>query len=219
MAKKCPPGVLCIGNFTLFLLLIVCIGIVYFMRIHMLAQYDVMDRINNIKNITSGIVNSGIKREKIVVKPPKTKTETTIIDTTKGNMLLDPNVPPLKKPVNYIGTRRQDYSDRGVPINIRTRGNRLARYTQVGFLKGLTRKELIYPLYGRPNDTSRDKWNYYTLNDTGIKLPISKNSRSCTGEYGCDELFDGDNVYVEGVDSVFVATIYENEANRYIPYL
>ena len=78
---------------------------------------------------------------------------------------------------------------------------------------------MIYPLYGRPNDTSRDKWNYYTLNDTGIKLPISKNSRSCTGEYGCDELFDGDNVYVEGVDSVFVATIYENEANRYIPYL
>ena len=112
-----------------------------------------------------------------------------------------------------------DYSDKGVPINIRTRGNRLNSYTQIGFLKGVVRTHLIYPLYGRPNDTSRGKWNYYTLNDTGIKLPINKESRSCTGEYGCDELFDGDNVYVEGIDSVFVATIYENEANRYIPYL
>ena len=30
----------------IFLLLIVCVGIVYFMRIHMLAQYDIMDHIN-----------------------------------------------------------------------------------------------------------------------------------------------------------------------------
>jgi hypothetical protein len=207
MAKRCPPGVLCIENFTLFILLLVCFGIVYFMRFHMLTQYDVIDRINNIKDV----------KEKIIISPAKPKT--TVINTTKGNMLLDPNVPPLKKPVNYVDTRERDYSDKGVPINIRTRGNRLGRYTQLGFLKGLTRRNLIYPLYGRPNDTSRDKWNYYTLNDTGIKLPISKGSRSCTNEYGCDQLFDGDNVYVEGIDSVFVATIYENETNRYIPYL
>lgn len=208
MAKKCPPGVLCIENFTLFTLLFVCIGIVYFMRVHMLAQYDVIDRINNING----------EQKQIIIKEPD-KTKTTIIDKTKGNMLLDPNVPPLKKPVNYVDTRKYDYSDKGVPINIRTRGNRMNSYTQIGFLKGVVRTHLIYPLYGRPNDTSRGKWNYYTLNDTGIKLPINKESRSCTGEYGCDELFDGDNVYVEGIDSVFVATIYENEANRYIPYL
>ena len=196
MAKKCPPGVLCIENFTLFMLLLVCIGIVYFMRVHMLAQYHVLDKIkfNNIKE----------EQKQIIIDYPT-------IDKINGNMLLDPNVPPLKKRVNYVDTKKRDYSDRGVPINVRTRGNRLNSYTQIGFLKGLVRTNLIYPLYGRPNDTSRDKWNYYTLNDTGIKLPINKESRSCTGEYGCNELFDGDNV--------FVATIYENEANRYIPYL
>ena len=162
MAKKCPPGVLCIENFTLFMLLLVCIGIVYFMRVHMLAQYHVLDKIkfNNIKE----------EQKQIIIDYPT-------IDKINGNMLLDPNVPPLKKRVNYVDTKKRDYSDRGVPINVRTRGNRLNSYTQIGFLKGLVRTNLIYPLYGRPNDTSRDKWNYYTLNDTGIKLPINKESK------------------------------------------
>jgi len=38
-------------------------------------------------------------------------------------------------------------------------------------------------------------------------------------EYGCDELFNGDKVYVEGYKDVFVVSIYENSSPRYIPYL
>ena len=204
MAKKCPPGVLCIENFTLFLLLIVCAGIVYFMSNHLLTQNIMIDRINR-------------TTKKILHHPTPTPT-TTILDKTTGSMLLDPTVPPLKK-VNYVDTRNEINPRRGVPINIRTRGDHLGHYNQIGFLKGKERKDLIYPLYGRPNDTSRDKWNYYTLNDTGIKLPISKQSKSCTGEYGCNELMNGEDVYVEGVDAIFIATIYENESNRYIPYI
>jgi hypothetical protein len=50
------------------------------------------------------------------------------------------------------------------------------------------------------------------------KLPISVNGRSCTGEYGCDSISNGDTVYVEGYDDTFRATIYENATLNYIPY-
>ena len=52
-----------------------------------------------------------------------------------------------------------------------------------------------------------------------IKLPISQNGKSCTNEYGCDSLCNGDTVYIEGYNDAFKATIYENNAPRYIPYI
>ena len=52
-----------------------------------------------------------------------------------------------------------------------------------------------------------------------IKLPISKNGKSCTGEYGCDDLFNGDSVYVEGYKDSFNVTMYENSGMRYIPFV
>ena len=33
--------------------------------------------------------------------------------------------------------------------------------------------------------------------NNSIKLPINRNGRSCTNEYGCDCLFNGDSVYVD----------------------
>jgi hypothetical protein len=80
---------------------------------------------------------------------------------------------------------------------------------------------LILPLMGRKL-SGRDKMQYYTTSNTGnmnVKLPVSKNGKSCTGEYGCDEIYNGDTVYVEGYAEVFKATIYENTRLSYIPYL
>lgn len=104
-----------------------------------------------------------------------------------------------------------------VPVNIESRGPSPA-YTQIGIL---TRNgDLILPLMGRR--LMRDKMQYYTISNTGnmnTKLPISKNGKSCTGEYGCDEVYDGDTVFVEGYSDTFRATIYENSRFNYIPYL
>ena len=74
---------------------------------------------------------------------------------------------------------------------------------------------------GRPLYSNRSKWQYYTMNDksNAIKLPMSHNGRSCTNEYGCDELTSGDTVYVEGYNDAFKVTIYENSQPRYIPIL
>ena len=51
------------------------------------------------------------------------------------------------------------------------------------------------------------------------KRPININGKSCTGEHGCDPIYNGDTVYVEGYKDAFKATIYENDTPRYIPYL
>ena len=74
---------------------------------------------------------------------------------------------------------------------------------------------------GKPLITNRDKWNYYTMTDKNhmIKLPITHKGRSCTNEYGCDSMYNGDSVYVEGYEDAFKVTIYDNNVTKYIPYL
>ena len=97
-------------------------------------------------------------------------------------------------------------------------------YKQVGILTRTVQKqndETILPVMGRPLYTNKSKWQYYTMNDknNAIKLPMSHNGRSCTNEYGCDELLSGDTVYVEGYNDSFKVTIYENSQPRYIPFV
>ena len=81
---------------------------------------------------------------------------------------------------------------------------------------------MILPLMGRRTMSGRDKWEYYTISGSGnlnARLPISVNGKNCSGEYGCDEVYNGDVVYVEGYNDTFSATIYENNSLRYIPVL
>ena len=79
---------------------------------------------------------------------------------------------------------------------------------------------MILPLFGRRVMNGRDKYQYYTMASMGAtKLPIKVRGRNCINEYGCDELMNNDNVYVEGYNESFRATIYENSQFSYIPYL
>ena len=124
------------------------------------------------------------------------------------NVYLDPYGPPYKT---------DGGPERGVPINIETRGLGLD-YTQLGIL---TRTgDLILPLMGRR--LMLDKWQYYTISNTGnmnTKLPITLKGRSCSGEYGCDLLNSRDTVFVEGYNDTFTVTIYETNKFNYIPYV
>jgi hypothetical protein len=91
-------------------------------------------------------------------------------------------------------------------------------YRQIGILTRQTGSEIL-PLMGRRQMSSRDKWQYYTMsgNNLQMKLPVSVNGKSCTGEYGCNEIFNNDTVYVEGFKDIFIATIYENNSFTYFP--
>ena len=125
------------------------------------------------------------------------------------DILLNPYTPPLKNDGYQLSS--------GVPINVRTQGYE-SNYSQIGILTPSSGNDQILPLMGRPLN-NRDKWQYYTMSEkNNIKLPISRGKRSCTGEYGCDQIYDGDTVYIQGYNSVFKATIYENDMFRYLPF-
>lgn len=198
MPKKCPPGVICIENMSLLLILLLLFIIFYLFY-----------KLNSTPN-------------KVV------KTTTTIqpdfLQTRSGrhDVFNDPYAPPLKDDGFYF---RSDSSDlRGyppiqVPVNIETRGLN-TQYSQVGILTSNDHQNLILPLMGRRHMSGRDKWQYYTISNSGslnTKLPVSVNGKSCTSEYGCDPIMQNDAVFVEGYKSTFNATVYENNSFQYIP--
>lgn len=201
MPKVCPPGFICIENMTIVFLLVVLILAVF-------VLYKFIDtKSQNQKEIV--VVNS--ERNSLMPKV------SSIFSMMPSNVLMNPFAPPLKNG-NFYDSRSSD--PRGVPININTRGVSSA-YGQVGILTRMNGEEMILPIMGRSLFSNRSKWQYYTMSDksNAIKLPMSHNGRSCTSEYGCDELSSGDTVYVEGYKDAFKVTIYESSQPRYIPYL
>jgi len=198
MPKRCPPGVICIENITIiFALLIVC-GVLVFM--------NMKTRTNNI-NIKEQQHSTGIFPQ-----------QGYGFSNLESDVLMNPYNAPLKdNRVNPIG----NLDPRGTPINIPTQGVN-SPYRQVGILTRLNGDgENILPLMGKPLITSRDKWNYYTMTDKNnmIKLPITHKGKSGTSEYGCDSLYNGDTIYVEGYNDAFKVTMYENNTMQYIPHL
>jgi hypothetical protein len=109
----------------------------------------------------------------------------------------------------------------GVRVNVPTRAVDTT-YRQVGILtrNGNGGAETILPLIGRPLFANRDKWQFYTLSDknNAIKLPITVNGKSGTGEYGCNNVSTGDIVYVEGYNDAFRVTAYDSASLRYLPF-
>lgn len=199
MPKKCPPGVICIENVTLFILAILFSIIAYFIYLYFQDKNQYSSKTKESELI--GLNHMPIRELPI----HQDKTET----------LLDPYAPPLK-PNQYLHNTIQ----KGVAINVPTQGP-IPEYRQIGILTRNTQKDTILPLFGRPLLSNRDKWQYYTMNDksNAIKLPISINGKSCTSEYGCNSLYSGDNVYVEGYNDIFDVTIYDNNTVQYIPVL
>ena len=135
-----------------------------------------------------------------------------------SDVLEDPYAPPLRNDSYFGGQNMMMPMAAGIPINVRTQGPPInTNYRQVGLLTRINGKETILPLMGRPLQKNRDKWQFYTMSDknNSVKLPISFKKKSCTGEYGCDNIYNGDTVYVEGYKDAFQATIYDNAVMEY----
>ena len=113
-----------------------------------------------------------------------------------------------------------NYNGPKIPINVPTQSFD-TNYRQIGILTRVNGGETILPLMGRPLFSNRDKWNFYTMNDKNamIKLPISFKNRSCTSQQGCDNVYNGDTVHVEGFNDIFRVTVYDNNVMQYIPHL
>ena len=198
--KTCIPGLFCIENMTVFLLFVLLVTVVYMYYTHL------------IKPSLEKTSTTSFSQPIIIAPPINTEVATTHlipIPTRTVDPLTDINAPPLKNE-GFV-----------LPINISTQGPEL-NYNQMGILtREQGKDDMILPLMGRRSSNSRDKYQYYTMSNSSgninTKLPVSVKGRSCTSDLGCDEIFNGDSVYVEGYNDTFRATIYENALYKYIP--
>jgi hypothetical protein len=218
--KKCPPGVICVENYTMFFIVICVIIIVYLIYTNMFKQK---------------IVVNNHPSEKIIIKESQRENPgwlgglipswpyNNFVSPLTSDPLLNPYSPPLRDE-RYFIPGFQPIPPGAVPINVSTNVGAVdTAYRQVGILtpvNGKT-KDNILPLMGRPLFTNRNKWNYYTTSNqhNNVKLPILLKGKSCTNEYGCDNLYAGDVVYVEGANESYKVTVYDNSTMKYLPFI
>jgi hypothetical protein len=218
MARKCLPGTICLENTTLvvFLVLLIIIGYLY---------YSFLTKTIKPTYGPIGMVP--------LMPPPQQSYEMVPIGMTSNvmpNVMMDPYAPPVKsdgynftRPSSSYGISNGISLARpaGIPVNIETRGLQ-QEYSQMGIITREGKTDMILPLMGRRLVAGLDKWQYYTISNTGAintKLPIRFHGRSCSGEYGCDCLMNGDIVYVEGYQDTFRVTLYDTAKFQYIPYI
>jgi hypothetical protein len=114
-----------------------------------------------------------------------------------------------------------------IRINIRTRGE-AGKYQQVGVLSSANvsvasedgdTNTRILPLFGRETYPGSNKWNYYTSTDGYhlVSLPVMYKNKDCMEEYGCDEIYDGDTVFIKQYNSNYTVDMYNNGSLRYLP--
>ena len=238
MAKKCPPGVLCFENLTLIVIVVAIIGFVFFM----------VSRHGHGLGFGHGHGHGNGHGHGPAFFTPLKTSPSDFLDFGAGgpssnqDVLMNPYVPPLRD--NTTGSMTSIYDIRGgvgggvsgmgggggagtmhygglgMPVNVPTQSVDTT-YRQVGILtrNGGT-QETILPLIGRPLFANRDKWQFYTLSDknNAIKLPVTVNGRSGTGEYGCNNVSSGDVVFVEGYNDAFKVTAYDSASIRYLPF-
>ena len=220
MPKRCPPGIICFEKVTITILVVMLLGILLWMF------------------YPSGQHKLALHREEHRPMQPLSMFNLSSLfarpnysySTIPEDVLMNPYEPPLRddRYFNRLPPTTSGIATSGivpttsgiVPINIPTQSIDTA-YRQVGLLTRINGSETILPLMGKPLFTNRDKWNFYTMSDKNnmIKLPVTNKGKSCTNEYGCDNLYNGDTVYVEGYNDAFKATIYDNQVMRYLPFL
>lgn len=202
---KCLPNMFCVRNTTIFFIIILSVVGIYFVYSNYLKM-----------SISAPVTTPTISQSTSSMSMPPLFM---VSSRANSDVLEDPYAPPLRNDSYFSGIGPAVAPPLvAMPINVRTQGPPInTNYRQVGLLTRINGKETILPLMGRPLQKNRDKWQFYTMSDknNSVKLPISFKKKSCTGEYGCDNIYNGDTVYVEGYKDAFQATIYDNAVMEY----
>ena len=230
MSRKCPPGVICFENTNIVVFLVIT-GIILYLA------YMQFSKNSSGSGPGSGSVNIDPSRSGVYTYPPAYGGDGgggggNFLDLiprhggggggyTRGpaDVLLNPYTPPLRDD-RYMGGMGGGGGGGGFPINVPTRSVN-SSYRQVGILTRVNGPETILSLMGRPLFPSQDKWQFYTMSDKNqsVKLPVTHKKRSCTSDMGCDNIYNGDTIYVEGYNDAFRATIYDSAIQYSIPYV
>jgi hypothetical protein len=226
--KKCPPGVICVENITMFFILVVVFIVIYLIYVslkpisvnnnHKIVIRERQDE-RNYNSGGLGGVGGGLGTGFFGLFSRPSYSYSNL----PGDVLMNPYVPPLRDE-RYLVPELAMVPPGRVPINISTNPGAVdTAYRQMGILTPLNRSsaDKILPLMGRPLFTNRDKWQYYTMSDqnNSVKLPIRFKGRNASNEYGVDKIYNGDVVYVEGYQKAFKVTEYENDTIKYLPFI
>jgi hypothetical protein len=207
--KKCLPGVICIENVSMMMFAICFFIITYFI-------YNSFNGRNIIFNNNNTQKKNDVWARGLIPSWPYT-------NFVAQDTLLNPYAPPLRDE-RYFIPGFNGIPPGALPINVSTNiGAVDTTYRQLGILTPLngSSKDNIIPLMGRPLFTNRDKWQYYSTSNqnNNVKLPVSRSGRSCTNEYGCDKLYTGDTVYIDGANETYRVTVYDNNVIKYLPFV
>ena len=201
MVRKCPPGVLCFENMTLLLIVVIIIGIAFFI----FSRHGPHGHHgpHGYGNSTTAIFTP----MSMIAQTPS-----DFLDFGAGgpssnqDVLMNPYVPPLRD--NTTGSMTSIYDVRGgvggvggvggggrglggvtglgggggagtmhyggigMPVNVPTQSVDTT-YRQVGILtRNGGNQETILPLIGRPLFANRDKWQFYTLSDKNNAIKL-----------------------------------------------
>jgi len=219
---SCPPNMLCI-EYSHTIVFIIALGLFLF-YLYIKYQHLFTENSELKKNVNQKI--------NILSK----KIETNTLNNTTPNR--EPNKNELYEEIRAKLNETPQNNDifdeprknvDGVRVNIATRGP-TPKISQIGILSKKSHTEYlgpgsdseahVLPLLGRKTYNRSNKWVYYTATDkyNQVRIPISHNGRNCGGEYGCDEIMDGDTITIPELNGTFIAKIYENTSLHYIPY-
>lgn len=230
MSRKCPPGVICFENTTIVVFLFITGVILYLAYMQFNKNSSGGSSSSSSSSSSASIYNNDPSRIGVHTYSPASSAN--FLDLipryggggggyTRGpaDVLLNPYTPPLRDD-RYINGGVGGVGGVVVPINVPTRSVN-SSYRQVGILTRVNGPETILSLMGRPLFPSQDKWQFYTMSDKNqsVKLPVTNKKRSCTSDMGCDNIYNGDTIYVEGYNDAFRATIYDNAIQYSIPYV
>tara|TARA_B100001094_G_scaffold263748_2_gene265476 strand:- start:9782 stop:10258 length:477 start_codon:yes stop_codon:yes gene_type:complete len=77
----------------------------------------------------------------------------------------------------------------------------------------------ILPLLGRKIHRGSTNWNYYTLTNDALplKIPLVHKNRQCMDNFGCQELYDNDQVTIPEMNATYTIRLYNNDPYFYNP--
>jgi hypothetical protein len=223
--RKCPPGVLCIESVTSLFVIVIVVIVGCFIYVSYSKNHKSTQGQNYNQGYNSNQGQNSRYNQQIIAEP--NYPYNNLYNNLRNNLF--ENIP-----INNVLTNPYDapYKDERyfvpakpiMPVNISTNVGAVdTSYRQIGILTPLngTTNNNILPLMGRPLFTSRQKWQYYTISNqhNNVKLPISVKGKSALNDYGVDELFNGDTVYVEGHNDAFKVTVYESSTIKYLPVM
>ena len=201
--SKCPPGVFCVtpGVILLGLLLLAIVFFIFTYPIPEPAPAEIIYKKAASSQVPVNVnVDSGDDRYSIAPRPERfwnAPADTEGI--TRG--LVNPIAGMVAPPFNY--------ATQGIP----------EKYQSYGLVTLEDGQQL--PLYGRKVATRSDRFNYYTRTDTynPVPVPIRYKGRDCQDSIGCEEIFSGEDIRLQGNGKHGKVTMYQYDGPMYFPGL